>query len=350
MVAAITEAIERMFADLSTPGLVREVEKGAPAAPLWAEIDQNGFADALLPADQGGSGVTLADLSGLLLACGRHALPVPLGPTILARAVLARAGRPIPEGPIALADGVSGNAAGGVVCRRVAFGRTAEWVLLALDGAAALVEVAKMDLEPAPGEGSLQADLAHSSPLPASACFEPGFEPDFEFGTLGACLFAAHLAGAMERILASTVQYAKERIQFGRPIGKFQAIQQQISVMAEQVFAARMAAEMGCAGGGAFPRPDLAALAKARTSEAAVPVAAIAHAVHGAMGISEEVDLQLYTRRLYEWRMNFGSESYWHARIGERLLEDGEAGSLSFARRLLTPDDAKSKGSAVHGG
>lgn len=88
------------------------------------------------------------------------------------------------------------------------------------------------------------------------------------------------MAGAMERLLEMTIRYANDRSQFGKPIGKLQAIQQQTSVMAEQVFAARTAALVGLSGGG--PRVDVirAAVARAPAEEAAVASVAISHAVH----------------------------------------------------------------------
>ncbi|WP_240464963.1 acyl-CoA dehydrogenase family protein, partial [Pseudomonas aeruginosa] len=76
--------------------------------------------------------------------------------------------------------------------------------------------------------------------------------------------------------------------------------------------AARMAAQLAFQGSDALPGPLLAALGKARASQAVPQVADIAHAVHGAIGVTEECDLQLYTRRLREWRLAGGSESYWH--------------------------------------
>ena len=63
-------------------------------------------------------------------------------------------------------------------------------------------------------------------------------------------------------------------------------------------------------------------------------VADIAHAVHGAIGVTEEFDLQLYTRRLREWRLAAGSESYWHERIGAEALADG-ADAVSYLRCAL---------------
>src|SRR5699024_10006445 len=113
-------------------------------------------------------------------------------------------------------------------------------------------------------------------------------------------------------------------------IGRFQAIQSQISVMAERSWAARMAAQLACQVSGWEPSYLGAAVGKCRCSEAAVPVADIGHAVHGAIGVTEEYDLQLYTRRLRECRMVAGTEPYWVSRIGDRLFRHREHTALSF--------------------
>ncbi len=132
--------------------------------------------------------------------------------------------------------------------------------------------------------------------------------------------------GVARAALAEAVRYAGERVAFEKTISKFQAVQQQLSRMAEHVAATCMAAEA------AFqPGPDgqaqwlQAAIAKARCSEAAVLVADTAHALHGAIGVTQEYDLQLYTRRLRAWRVAHGSEAHWNQRIGEQVL----AGSAS---------------------
>ena len=116
-----------------------------------------------------------------------------------------------------------------------------------------------------------------------------------------------------------TVKYAGERSQFGRPIGKFQAVQQQLSVLAELATASRVGAELGCqlSANGAT-NVLAAAVAKARASEAAGTVVSIAHGVHAAMGITEEYDLQLYFK---------------HAKAAEQTLGDAD-----FHRELLAQE------------
>ena len=151
-----------------------------------------------------------------------------------------------------------------------------------------------------------------------------------------ACVAAALLAGALKKISDLTLRYAGERQQFGHPIGKFQAIQHQVSVLAEHAFAARMAAQIGCQSATATPDRLRVAVAKARASEAALEVAAAAHAIHGAIGFTAEFDLQLYTRRLHTWRQAAGSESYWHRVLGEELVDRRHGLTLDLIR--LTTD------------
>src|SRR5699024_8026443 len=114
------------------------------------------------------------------------------------------------------------------------------------------------------------------------------------------------LAGGMQRALDYSTQYASERNQFGRPLAKFQAIQQQLAAMATQVAAASAAADAAARSWGSDKSPFDVSVAKARTGEAAGQVAAIAHQVHGAMGFTREHSLQFTTRRLWSWRDEFG--------------------------------------------
>jgi hypothetical protein len=197
---------------------------------------------------------------------------------------------------------------------------------------AALLPVAAGERQPSGVHGSLQAHI-HWPAQPAGAVPLPG---PIDLLPAGALMTATLMAGAMQRVLEATLAYANERAQFGKSIGKFQAVQQQLSVMAEQVFAARMAAEIGCAGEGIAPHPLRAAVAKARASEAAEKVVAIAHAVHGAIGVTAEYDLQLLTRRLQEWRGDFGSQGWWHAHLGQALVASPEP-TLPFMLNELLP-------------
>jgi acyl-CoA dehydrogenase len=116
-----------------------------------------------------------------------------------------------------------------------------------------------------------------------------------------------------------------EREQFGRPIGKFQAIQQQLAVGAEWSAMAAMAAQLAMAGPGVQLLAGRVAAAKQVAGTAADTCANVAHAVHGAIGVTAEYDLQLYTRRLWSWAADFGSSLYWATQLGETVLASGDA-------------------------
>ena len=150
---------------------------------------------------------------------------------------------------------------------------------------------------------------------------------------IGAVTTAAAISGAADRVLAMTIDYANQRIQFGKPIAKQQAVQQQLAVMAEQVVMARIAAQIGCSHGLAPPL-EIVAIAKQGASRAAVQIAAIAHAVHGAIGISEAYDLCLYTRHLNEWRTAHGSEGYWAEQLGRARLASPTITTVDYIRGL----------------
>ena len=146
---------------------------------------------------------------------------------------------------------------------------------------------------------------------------------------------SALIAGAAERVLELASTYAQQRVQFGRPIGSFQAVQHRLAVMAEQTCTARMAAQLAFAV--PAPRPDrtLAAIAKCVAGEAAAIVAAGGHAVHGAIGITAAYDLQLCTRRLLAWRTQGGSPTYWAREVGTAWWRSGETRALDFALARL---------------
>ena len=327
------DAARDVLADQCTPAVVRAIEKGGRTAQattaLWEQLEATGLADALLSEDDGGAGLGLTQVFGVLEQCGAHALPLPLGDTLVARALLAQAGVARPAGSIALARGERPGD-GGVRCALVRTGQVAqsvlvqaggEWRLLGTEGAQASPQALALDAALAWSATQVQA-----APVVA-------VDAALEVRTLQAAVVAAQMAGALKAVFDRTLQYANERQQFGRPIGKFQAIQHQLAVMSEHVFAARMAAQLGCSGAGIMPDRLRVATAKARCSEAALVVSELAHAIHGAIGFTGEYDLQLFTRRLHAWRQTAGSEAYWYGVAGEALLEH-RGMTLDIVRRI----------------
>jgi len=148
---------------------------------------------------------------------------------------------------------------------------------------------------------------------------------------LCAAAAAAQMAGAMEKVLELALDYANTRKQFGREIGKFQAVQHQIAVAAEETMAARMAAQLACAGPPLKVATVAAGVAKARAGQAARLVGPIGHAVLGAIGISQEHELHHFTRALQQLRLRHGGETWWMRRTGEAALAS-DADFLTLAR------------------
>ncbi len=331
------DAARDVLADQCTPHVVRAIEEGGRTAEattaLWEQLEATGLADALLSEDDGGAGLGLGQVFGVLEQCGAHALPLPLGETMVARALLAQAGVARPAGSIALARGER-LADGGLRCALVRSGQVAGAVLVQTGTEWRLLNTA--DAQRAAQALALDAALTWTA-AQVQAAPDVAVNGALDARTLQAAVVAAQMAGALSSVFQRSLQYANERQQFGRPIGKFQAIQHQLAVMSEHVFAARMAAQLGCSGAGVLPDRLRVATAKARCSEAALVVAELAHAIHGAIGFTEEYDLQLFTRRLHAWRQTAGSEAYWYGVAGEALL-DHPGMSLDIVRRITDVD------------
>jgi alkylation response protein AidB-like acyl-CoA dehydrogenase len=325
-----TEAIESILADHCTPAAVRAIENGVSPDALWAVLADAGFLELMASEDAGGAGLALDAVFPIFVAFGRHALPLPAAQSIAAR-VLLPPGMAVPPGTITLAGHGQREADGSISAAQVAFGALADVVLVNVDGQLLLLDAARAERRPHGVRGSLSASLR----WPQEAVPPPIAGDGQAVQAFSAAIHAALIAGAMERLFTMTLDYCNERAQFGKPIGKFQAVQHQLAMMAEQVAAAGAAAELAFASGNVLPARQAAAIAKARTSMAVPLVAATAHALHGAIGVTEEFDLQLYIRRLHEWRMAEGSEAYWNRVVGEALLAQPQQTVLDFVQEQM---------------
>ena len=344
-----TDALSQLLAEQCTPAVVRQIEAQANAAgaanganaanaanaaasTLWEQIAESGFADALVPEAAGGAGLVLRDAYALWELNGRHALPVPLAETMLIRGCLASAGATagatdLPEGPIAMAPRAK-RSGGQLLATAVRCARVSRWVAVEISGETRLLPTDAATQ--APAVFPLDASLSWPEAAWAAAPVVAGVG---DLKTAQAAIYAAQLSGALMTCFERTLQFANERQQFGRPIGKFQIIQHELAQISEHAFAARMAAQIACESNTLTADPVRVAVGKARTSEAVVVVADFSHSIHGAIGFTEEFDLQLFTRRLHAWRQTAGSESYWHDVAGQALLAHGGL-TLDLVRRI----------------
>ena len=338
----LLDSAERLFAAECGKTVALAAAEGVFPQSLWAAVTEAGFTTALLPEEAGGFGATVAEAMALLRISAAYAAPVPLAETMLAASLLARAGLPAPEGvltiaPVRRTDALTlRRTAGGWrlsgTARRVPWARNAAAIAVLAEGPdGPLVALLRPDGPPAVLDRNLAGEPRDTMVVDAAlgpgavAPAPPGFGPA-QLRAAGAALRTVQIAGALSRALSLSVEYAQARVQFGRPIGKFQAIQHNLAMVAGQSAAAFAAADMATEALANGLDPLLVGAAKARAGEAASIAAGLAHQSHGAIGFTEEYPLHFVTRRLWSWRDEFGNEAEWNAVVGRAALLAGPDG------------------------
>lgn len=350
----IQDTADRLLREQCSKELVDAAESGTWPAELWRTLFETGLPWASAPERLGGAGLPLPESLGLLRLVGSHAVPVPLAETLIASALLGEdeAVEALPEGPVALVvaadvDDLRAVPAGNGLrldgsVAAVPFAEEAELLVVpvAAEDGLHLLRVAPAKAELLAGRniaGEPHADVRFTATEVAASEVSrvTSLGSIEQVVALMALSRALMMAGAMQSLLDLSVAYSLERKQFGRQIAKFQAIQQQLAVLAGDTAAAIRAAEgavevFASGFGDAFADGRLAAaavreagIAKSRAGEAAGRGAEIAHQVHGAMGFTYEHRLHQRSRRLWAWRDQYGSENWWQQRLGRELCAVG---------------------------
>lgn len=278
----IESAVERLFADASLP---------------WQTLEDSGVPNVLVPESLGGFGGGWSEAFIVLCQAALRAVASPLDTTLVARRLMADAGIPIPEGPVQFAHRDAHDLAPRGVAHLLA--------AITRDGTERLVLVAERG-----DHHEMIADMHY-----------PGARESFM--QAGALMRAAQMAGALQACLDLATTHANERSQFGKPLGRFQAIQQQLAVLAEEVAAVRCAAMAACRAADLGDASFEAAAAKLRANLAVGVATSIAHEVHGAIGITAEHALHRHTGHLWAWRSGFGNDRHWAGILGRRVLARG---------------------------
>jgi acyl-CoA dehydrogenase len=338
----LEQMVERFFAGKIDSATRASSEAGHFSQDLWRGVEAQGLTRPLVPSELGGLGASWQDVLVVLRSAGRHAVPLPLAETIIASWLLARADLEAPEGPLTLVDTddctadderlrlesrgdgwrLSGKA------RRVPWGRAATAAVLVFPHGQQLrvVLAPRADAEVTSGRnlaGEWRDDLVFRD-HPVKIASLQAADHASPVRVLGALARCAQITGALDQVLESTITYANERQQFGRPIAKFQAVQHNLAVLAGEVAACGVATEAAFRATNAGEDPTFpVAAAKIRAGGAAGQGIAIAHQVHGAIGFTLEHPLQLSTRRLMSWRTEFGAERHWALQLGRQVLDWG---------------------------
>lgn len=320
----IADMLQRLFERHFDDAAHAQARTGVWLDAAWAEVEDMGLPLVLLSEDQGGFGLTPAERGEALRLLGAHAIPLPVAETMAANRLLAQAGLPLAEGPagLARADGLDlsdGRLRGEVP--RVAWGEQLDCLALAVGDALYRVPRSgwtiaepgtSLNFHPRP---TLLIDCAaaQSAPLPHCPLAE------------GATVRAFQIAGALEAALELTLEHTGTRVQFGKTLSKFQAVQHELAKLAGELACATAAADLAAE---ALARGDLLGVAAGslRAREAAGAGAAIATQMHGAIGFTREHRLHLYSTALWTWRDEFGGQVHWAKLLGAAALDAGPQG------------------------
>lgn len=303
-------------------------------ADVWPQIEEAAFASLLVPEALGGFGGDWGDAFAVLRIAGRNALSAPLGDTIIAHRLLAMAEIRPPTGAIGLV-GLNGKVGFGRHCRAVIVVSGKTLRLFEIDSCT-VSEGRSLAGEP------YDAVVEVGAPMASARC-------DADLTALGAFALVAQSAGALEAAFELTLEHVNTRVQFGRALGRFQAVQQamaEFSTEAAAVDAAGQAMAQALDKKAVLGDEALfeIAAAKLRTNIAIDKCFPIAHRLHGAIGFTMEHALGRFTRRLMAWRGEHGNDAFWAAKLGQRVAE---LGGGNFWREVTRRSDAKVAGAAL---
>ncbi len=354
--AALRDAAREFLDEQCPPSRVRAIhDAGSGWDPdLWRSMAALGWLGVAVPESDGGLGLGVVELGVLLEEAGRHVVPVPLLSTLLAIELVRRSE---PLANFDLARFVDGSRTACVVWSAGtssvrAVETSAGWMLDGRSDPTVFAPVANVAIvvlahtaDPA-GSGVFLVDLdAHGRPP-----IEPAMDLSRPIGWLtfsgtsttrlggadlaefaldfGAAAVALELLGASEVALELAVAYAKDREQFGRPIGSFQAVKHRCADMLVDVEGIRSSAYWAawCLDADDPERSIACSTAKTWAGDASKRVMAGALQVHGGIGFTWEHDLHLYLKRAHLDQLTFG-DSVWHrTRLGAMLRAKVDAG------------------------
>lgn len=335
----LADAAARMLGDLGPAA--RHTQD---PTPLWEAMAASGIAQALVPEEAGGAGLSWQDAEPMLSAVAREGVPSPLPEALLGAWLAARCEAPAMPGLSVACDGSSlmleerssGHVASGTL-RRVPWARHATHLLAIVNDARSVPRVVAIDpgLHDALRRGTNLAGEARDTLVLLAHPVRPlGRSPVDAEGlrALGAALRCVQIEAAIAQALSLTAEYVNLRVQFGRRLSQFQAVQHPVAQMASLAAATRSAAVAALQ---AIDQHDAdgtladlgssfqIASAKVFCGEAAGHCASISHQAFGAIGFTMEHGLHLLTRRLWSWRDECGNETHWSRRIGAAFCAGG---------------------------
>jgi acyl-CoA dehydrogenase len=305
-------------------------------AELWRNLEDTGLARLTSTPDMGAGP---RELAIALYGVARHAGAVPLAETDpLAGWLGQQAEIELPAGPltVAIADGEDQGGRVTGIANAVPWARACDAALLAVTTPAGLrvgvIDVTSSELE----EGhNLAGEPRDSLPFDVPADQLHAVDPALaaELALRGAWSRCVQTIGVLDAAAALSVEHTRERVQFGRALSAFQSVQQSLAGMAGEIERARAAAELAVAAasehGFDSPHTDYAVtVAEVAVGRAVEPVTSIAHQLHGAIGVTSEHPLWLFTLRAQSWTRDYGTAAHYARRLGRLVLAAEDPWSL----------------------
>jgi alkylation response protein AidB-like acyl-CoA dehydrogenase len=297
-------------------------DRGEPAESLWSEFVELGWPGILVAEEYGGAGLGCVELSVIAEQHGYALAPTPLLGTTLVAGAISSVGtaeqrkRVLPA--ILAGEAIAGLGTATEAGSELVLdgGGAAFAILVRREESRLLIDPAALDLvETIDGTRRFaRTDGVGAEKLGSS---------DSALGDVARVVLAAELVGICQRALDLTVDYVRDRRQFGVPVGSFQSVANRCAAMLRfteiarsAVYAAAWAAEADPAG-----LADAAAIAKAAASEAGCEVTGSAIQAHGGVGFTWEADLHLLFKRAQVDAQLFGGAGSHRRALGRRLLE-----------------------------
>ncbi|QGP80571.1 acyl-CoA dehydrogenase family protein [Sphingobium sp. CAP-1] len=326
------ETARSLFADSCTPDHWRKMmEAGQAIDPArWASIVETGLTLVLLPESAGGIGLSEVDFALIAQEAGYVALPEPLVESAGVAAPMLASLAPEHE---LLGDPMAAIAIAHPLNPFVANADSAAAIILHDGGEAFLATpdqvtlVAQSSIDPFRRLFRVEWNKANATSLGKGA--------DWDLALDRASVFNAAMGlGLAQRAVDLAVDYAKDRQQFGKPIGSYQAVKHHLASAQVAIEFARpvvmaAAADIGHRDAQARARVSHAKLV---ALEAADKAARASIQVHGAMGYSWEVDVHLFLKRALALTQSWGTPAFHRARIADRLFNQPAGPDQTFAR------------------
>lgn len=296
-------------------------------AELWDNLEGTGLARLTSTPDMGAGP---SELAIALYGLARHAGAVPLAETDALAGWLGQlAGVELPGGPltVAVADAETDGTRVTGTARDVPWARACTTVLAVRGRGGLRVGV----LDPASTIAHENHNLAGEPrdsiefDVPAAQLRAVATTVEDELIRRGAWSRCVQIVGALDAAATLTVEYTRQRVQFGRALTAFQSVQQSLAGMAGEIERARAAVELAVAAaaehGFDSPYTDYAVtVAKVAVGRAIGPVTTTAHQLHGAIGVTSEHPLWLFTLRAQSWSSDYGTTNNFARRLGRLAL------------------------------